>query len=113
MTELQAIARFLRRPEEQIRVAYDLIRQGYSPEFLATYRPDETGQLDRETLKKMRRLREYLQRVEQHRQFVKDLLQQEQLWGDSLEALIQEASTIAEIDLLTRGCDRERALGRW
>ena len=103
MTELQAIARFLRRPEEQIRVAYDLIRQGYSPEFLATYRPDETGQLDRETLKKMRRLREYLQRVEQHRQFVKDLLQQEQLWGDSLEALIQEASTIAEIDLLTRG----------
>ncbi len=103
MTELQAIARVLRRPEEQLRVSYDLLRQGYAPEFLATYRADETGQIDRDSLKKMRRLSDYFLRVENHRRFVKDLLSSEQLWGEQLEAIVREASTVAEIDLVTRG----------
>ena len=103
MTELQAIARILNRPEEQLRVPIDLLRQGYDPEFLATYRADETGHMDRGTLARLSRANDYVMRVSAHRKFVTELLSQDNLWSEATGALLDEAQSIAEIDMLTRG----------
>ncbi len=43
MIDLRSIARQLRLPVEQFRVAADLLQQGYQPAFIDRYRADETG----------------------------------------------------------------------
>ena len=108
MTELQAIARLLRRPEEELRVPFDLIRQGYDAEFLATYRRDETGQLDREIMVRMKRALTYVRRLQSHRESVQKQLEAEQLWSTGVAELVNQAGSIAEIDLLTRGLRSRR-----
>jgi protein Tex len=45
MIDLRSIARHLRLPVEQIRLAADLIQQGYQPAFIERFRADETGSL--------------------------------------------------------------------
>lgn len=50
MTDLSGIARHLRLSVEQIRVAAELLEQGYQPTFLERYRSDEIGGLSNHTL---------------------------------------------------------------
>ncbi|MCR9295484.1 MAG: hypothetical protein NXI32_22430, partial [bacterium] len=50
MIDLSGIARHLRLSADQIRVAADLLEQGYQPSFIARYRADETGNLSRDAL---------------------------------------------------------------
>lgn len=50
MIDLSGVARHLRLSVEQLRVAADLLEQGYQPGFIERYRADETGNLPRATL---------------------------------------------------------------
>ncbi len=43
MIDLSGVARHLRLPVEQLRVAADFLQQGYHPAFIERYRADETG----------------------------------------------------------------------
>ncbi|MCC6511462.1 MAG: S1 RNA-binding domain-containing protein [Pirellulaceae bacterium] len=45
MIDLRNIAQQLRLPADQLRLATDLLEQGYQPAFIARYRADETGHL--------------------------------------------------------------------
>lgn len=50
MIDLSGIARHLRLSVDQIRIAADLLEQGYQPAFIQRYRADESGCLPRKTL---------------------------------------------------------------
>ena len=50
MNDLEAVARDLRLSVDSLKLPAELLNQGYDPSFLATYRPDELGQMDAETL---------------------------------------------------------------
>ncbi|MEZ6152497.1 MAG: S1 RNA-binding domain-containing protein [Pirellulaceae bacterium] len=50
MIDLSGVARHLRLSVEQLRVAADLLEQGYQPGFIERYRADETGNLPPATL---------------------------------------------------------------
>jgi len=54
MKDLPAIARYMRLPEEQLRFPVELFHQGFEPNYLATYRPDELGGLDGKTLARLK-----------------------------------------------------------
>jgi uncharacterized protein len=103
MIDLKAIARSLRASEESLRRPLELLRQGYSPAFLATYRSDEIGQLDYQTLRRLRSALRYQERLESHRAMVEEQLQRDQLWNEAFGPLLTQARSVAEIDLLTRG----------
>lgn len=103
MIDLKAIARSLRASEESLRRPLELLRQGYSPAFLATYRSDEIGQLDYQTLRRLRSALRYQERLETHREMVEEQLRRDQLWNDAFGPLLTQARSVAEIDLLTRG----------
>jgi len=102
MNDLEAIARGLHLPVEALRRPADLLSQGYDPSFLATYRPDELGQLDVKTLAKFRRLLEYQKRIDTYRTKLKEQAINEGWWVDTLQKLIDNSKSIAEIDGLTR-----------
>jgi transcriptional accessory protein Tex/SPT6 len=103
MIDLKAIARSLRASEDSLRRPLELLRQGYSPAFLATYRSDEIGQLDYQTLRRLRSALRYQERLESHREMVEVQLRRDQLWNDAFGPLLSQARSVAEIDLLTRG----------
>ncbi len=103
MTQIQAIARALRRTEEQLRRPIDLLRQGFDPAFLANYRADETGQLDLLALFRLKRHLDYSDRVARHREEVKKQLEAENLLSTATGELIEQTESIAELERLTRG----------
>jgi protein Tex len=103
MTQIQAIARALRRTEEQLRRPIDLLRQGFDPAFLANYRADETGQLDLLALFRLKRYLDYSERVARHREDVKKQLEAENLLSTATAELIEHTESIAELERLTRG----------
>ncbi len=102
MNDLEAIARGLHLSVESLKRPADLLNQGYDPSFLATYRPDELGQLDVKTLAKVKRALEYQKRVSAYRIKLREQATTEGWWVDSLQKLIDNAESIAEIDGLTR-----------
>lgn len=68
MIDLSGIARHLRLNVDQIRVAADLLEQGYSPTFIARYRGDEIGQLPRTALRRLKYELDRRQRIEAARE---------------------------------------------
>ncbi len=102
MNDLEAIARGLHLSVESLKRPADLLNQGYDPSFLATYRPDELGQLDVKTLAKVKRALEYQKSVSAYRVKLREQATAEGWWVDSLQKLIDNSQSVAEIDGLTR-----------
>ena len=50
MIDLSGIARQLHLSVDQIRIAADLLEQGYAPTYIRRYRADETGSLPKSVL---------------------------------------------------------------
>ncbi len=108
MSLLEAIARDLHRPTEQLRLPADLLRQGYDPSYLARVRPDELNQLDSIDLAKLRRA---LRRQEQLEAFKATTLEDGKKhgwWTEELATRIGDASTKAEVQALTRNASTRR-----
>ncbi len=103
MTQLQAIARTLRRSEEQLKRPIDLLRQGFDPAFLASYRSDEIGQLDLRALFRLKRQVDYNDRVSKHRQEVLSQWEVETGQPGPHREILDRANSIAALDRLTRG----------
>jgi transcriptional accessory protein Tex/SPT6 len=102
MNDLEVIARDLRLSVDVLKRPVELLKQGYEPAFLGTYRPDELGQLETTALARLKRALDYRDRIAAFRIKVKSVGQAEGWWQDSLQPLLDEAASIAEIDGLTR-----------
>jgi transcriptional accessory protein Tex/SPT6 len=102
MNLLEAIARDLRRPEDQLRLPADLLRQGYDPSYLARVRPDELSQLDAPTLSRLRRALRYRDLLEQQKQAVRQSMVEQESWTESLEEAFGAADSKAQVNALTK-----------
>ena len=102
MKHLQEIARRVRRPEEQLRFPSELLLQGYEPNYLASYRPDELGNMDERTLSTLKRTLQQFERLETHRSKVIAALEKDSLWSETIAEVVNQASSIAEIDTTIR-----------
>ncbi len=110
MIDLRNIARQLRLPADQLRLAADLLVQGYQPAFLERYRSDEIGNLPRSVLwplklgiEKQLRLNESRQRAMQQ------LHAGVELDSEAKERLAQ-AETEVEIDCTMRAFRARRSM---
>lgn len=102
MKHLQEIARRVRRPEEQLRFPSELLLQGYEPNYLANYRPDELGNMDERTLSTLKRTLQQFDRLESHRSKVIAALEKDSLWSETIAEVVNKANSIAEIDTTVR-----------
>ncbi|MFY7877358.1 MAG: Tex-like N-terminal domain-containing protein, partial [Pirellula sp.] len=102
MKDIQAIARYMRLPEEQLKFPVELLNQGYEPNYLANYRPDELGNIDEQTLSILRRALNYSESLKRHKEKVQQTLEREQQWNETVSSVVSQANTISQVDTVTR-----------
>jgi len=102
MKDIQAIARYMRLPEDQLKFPIELLNQGYEPNYLANYRPDELGNIDEQTLSVLRRALNYSESLKDHKEKVQQTLEREQQWNETVSSVISQANTISQVDTVIR-----------
>ncbi len=102
MKDLQAIARYMRLPEDQLKFPIELLNQGYEPNYLANYRPDELGNIDEQTLSILRRALNYSEALKAHKEKIQQTLDREQQWNETVASVVSQANTISQVDTVTR-----------
>jgi len=102
MKDLPAIARYMRLPEEQLRFPVELLNQGYEPNYLATYRPDELGAIDVQTLARLKRTVAYEGKLAAHKERVHQALERDQHWSSTVAKVIEECTSISQVDSIAR-----------
>lgn len=102
MNDLPAIARCMRLPEELLRFPVELLKQGYEPNYLATYRPDELGGLDSKTLAKLKRVVDYETKLAAHKERLTLALQRDDHWSDTVAKVLAECTSISQADAIAR-----------
>ena len=102
MKDIQAIARYMRLPEDQLKFPIELLNQGYEPNYLANYRPDELGSIDEQTLSILRRALNYSESLKVHKEKVQQTLEREQQWNETVSSVISQANTISQVDTVIR-----------
>lgn len=109
MIELSGIARQLRLPVEKIKIAADLLEQGYQPAFIQRYRADETGCLPRTVLWTLKLEIDRQKRLEDAREkAVKHLPKDAELDEEGRDYLAK-ATTEVEIEAALRAFRARRA----
>lgn len=107
MIELRGVARRLRLSVDQIRLAADLLEQGYQPGFIWRYRADETGGLSRESLWALKLEIDRQTRLHQAREKVKQQLPKGAELDEEAAKFLERATTEVEIEASLR-CFRAR-----
>ncbi|MCU0713673.1 MAG: hypothetical protein MUC43_16565, partial [Pirellula sp.] len=102
MKNLQEIARRVRRPEDQLRFPCELIQQGYEPNYLANYRPDELGGLDELTLSMVKRAVKQIDSIDEYKAKILASLEKDPHAPATAKEIVQNASSIAQIDTTMR-----------
>lgn len=102
MKNLQEIARRVRRPEDQLRFPCELIQQGYEPNYLANYRPDELGGLDELTLSTIKRAVKQIESIDEYKAKVLASLEKDPNAPATAKEVVEASSSIAQIDTTLR-----------
>jgi transcriptional accessory protein Tex/SPT6 len=102
MKDLPAIARYMRLPEEQLRFPVELFHQGFEPNYLATYRPDELGGLDGKTLARLKRSVVYESNLSDHKDQIVIGLQKDGHFNDAVADALVQCTSISQVDAIAR-----------
>jgi uncharacterized protein len=109
MKALPAIARYMRLPEEQLRFPIELIQQGYEPNYLAMYRPDELGGIDVETLARLKRALEYETSLAAHKEKVLATMERDNQSSESAQQVIEECTSVSQVDAIVRSIRNKKS----
>jgi transcriptional accessory protein Tex/SPT6 len=102
MIDLSSIATELQLPPEQLRVAVELLSQGYQPPFISSFRADESGSLPEKTLWRLKGILERQSALAEAQRKGLEEINQSPYKIPGLEKAVQEARTAREIDRLLR-----------
>ena len=102
MKDLPAIARYMRLPEEQLRFPVELFHQGFEPNYLATYRPDELGGLDGKTLARLKRSVVYESNLSDHKDQIVIGLQKDGHFNDAVADALVQCTSISQVDAIAK-----------
>ncbi len=102
MDIIKAIAEELSLGVEQVRKTVELIDEGNTIPFIARYRKEVTGSLDDTVLRTLDDKLTYLRNIEKRKQEVRDLIAAQEKLTPEIEAAIDAAKTITEVDDIYR-----------
>ena len=102
MIDLSSIATELQLPPEQLRVAVELLSQGYQPPFISSFRADEAGSLPEKTLWRLKGILERQTALGEAQRKGLEEINQSPYKIPGLEKAVQEAQSAREIDRLLR-----------
>ena len=112
MTDLSGIARRLRLSDDQIRLAADLIQQGFHPSFIERYRSDESGQLTPDILWALKLEIDRSQRLEAAKQRSQEQLPKDAVLDDEANKGLSRSGSETEVDVVMRAWRARRNLAQ-
>ncbi len=92
---------FSLRPQ-QVRAAVELLDAGNTIPFIARYRKEATGSLDDQVLREVAERLEYLRGLDKRRDEIRKSLTEQDVLTEELEARLQSAKTLSELEDLYR-----------
>ena len=92
---------FSLRPQ-QVQAAVELLDAGNTIPFIARYRKEATGSLDDQVLRELAERLEYLRNLDKRREEIRKSLTEQDVLTEELEARLQEAKTLSELEDLYR-----------
>ena len=92
---------FSLRPQ-QVRAAVELLDAGNTIPFIARYRKEATGSLDDQVLREVAERLEYLRGLDKRRDEIRKSLTEQDVLTEELEARLQNAKTLSELEDLYR-----------
>ena len=92
---------FSLRPE-QVAAAVELLDAGNTIPFIARYRKEATGSLDDQVLRELAERLEYLRNLDKRRDEIRKSLTEQDVLTEELEARLQQAKTVSELEDLYR-----------
>lgn len=104
----QVIARELGLKVTQVKETINLLDAGNTIPFIARYRKEVTGELDENVLRNISERLEYLRRLEQRKEEVLRLIDEQGKLTDELAAQIQAATVLQEVEDLYRPYKQKR-----
>ena len=102
MDIIKTLAEEFKLKEEQVEKTVALIDEGNTIPFIARYRKEVTGSLDDTVLRSLDDRLNYLRNIEKRKQEVKDLIAAQDKLTPEIEAAINAAKTITEVDDIYR-----------
>ena len=92
---------FSLRPQ-QVKAAVELLDAGNTIPFIARYRKEATGSLDDQVLRELSERLEYLRNLDKRRDEIRKSLTEQDVLTEELEARLQQAKTLSELEDLYR-----------
>ena len=92
---------FSLRPQ-QVAAAVELLDAGNTIPFIARYRKEATGSLDDQVLRELAERLEYLRNLDKRRDEIRKSLAEQDVLTEELEARLQQAKTLSELEDLYR-----------
>jgi len=102
MDIIKKLAEEFKIREEQVEKTVALIDDGNTIPFIARYRKEETGSLDDNMLRDLDDRLQYLRNIEKRKEEVKNLITEMGKMTDEINAAIDNAQTITEVDDIYR-----------
>ena len=102
MNILEKIAQELNLKLEQVEKTVELIDEGNTIPFIARYRKEVTGSLDDSVLRDLNDRLTFLRNIEKRKQEVSDLITAQEKMTPEIQAAIDAAQTITEVDVIYR-----------
>ena len=112
MTDLSGIARRLRLSDDQIRLAADLIQQGFHPSFIDRYRSDESGGLTADVLWALKLEIDRSQRLEAAKKRSQEQLPKDAVLDDEANKGLNRSGSETEVDVVMRAWRARRNLAQ-
>jgi len=102
MDIIERLSEELKLRREQVAKTVALIDEGNTIPFIARYRKEETGSLDDNVLRELEDRLTYLRNIEKRKDEVRKLITEMGKMTDEVEAAIEAAQTITEVDDIYR-----------
>lgn len=102
MDIIKTIAEELGVKETQVNAAVELLDAGNTVPFIARYRKEVTGALDDDQLRRLSDRLTQLRNLEKRKDEVRELIRAQEKLTDEIDAAIDAASTVTEVDDIYR-----------
>ena len=102
MNILETLAQEFKLKPEQVEKTVELIDEGNTIPFIARYRKEVTGSLDDSVLRDLNDRLTFLRNIEKRKQEVSDLITAQEKMTPEIQAAIDAAKTITEVDDIYR-----------
>lgn len=110
MIDLSGIARQLHLSVDQIRIAADLLEQGYAPTYIRRYRADETGSLPKSVLWRLKLYIERQKRLQAARERVVKQVPKEVVLDAEAQRVLESSRTVVAMESALRSFRARRSL---